>query len=338
MRDDFREGLRRTRPTVRLVERHIPRTRVMTLAVGNGVTHFTYRPPSRIPLARSDFYLLVTDIACDDLLGVMLAEKDPIGPEFYVPLGTAETISDITFYLAAALSIVVLLIDKTAHPQLYGAVQATFAAAVISYFVSGIVIRLYFGARAHSGRVADFVSHVFSVPLVSSPSSGYYNTTAEDSFVRMAASVLENSLFTKSILKKMLQFERARICVYGLAWLWAAIYRSTDLELLAVAAQVLFSEQLLSRWIRMEWLRSRVERLYDDLYALFQSNPNSTSKEFRARVIEGVIRYETGKAQAGVSLSTRIFNKINPGLSKQWETISTRLGIAQPTSPELQNR
>jgi hypothetical protein len=60
----------------------------------------------------------------------------------------------------------------------------------------------------------------------------------------------------------MLRFERARICVHVLAWLWAAVYRGTDLELLAVAAQVLFSEQLLSRWVRMEWLRARVERLY----------------------------------------------------------------------------
>lgn len=262
-----------------------------------------------------------------------MTRNDPIGPEFYVPLATAEKISDAAFYLAAALSIIVLLIDKVSQPKLYGAVQATFAVTVVVFFVTGIVVRTYFATRAHSSRFADFVSNAFAVPLIQFPSEGYYNTPAGDPFMRMGASVLENTLFTKSILGRMLRFERARICVYALAWLWAAVYRATDLELLAVAAQVLFSEQLLSRWVRLEWLRSRVERLYDDLYALIQSTSDSRSKEFRARVIEALIRYETSKAQAALSLSSRVFNKLNPELSARWLSVCAQLGIAPATDP-----
>ncbi|RWA58064.1 hypothetical protein [Mesorhizobium sp.] len=262
-----------------------------------------------------------------------MTRKDPIGPEFYVPLGTAEKVSDVAFYLAAALSIIVLLVDKTTQPKLYQAIQATFALAVIGVFVCGIVIRTYFAARAHSGRIADFVSNAFSVPLVASPSEGYYNTSANDPFLRIGASVLENTLFTKSIVAKMLYFERSRIGIYVFVWLWAVLYRATDLDLLTVAAQVLFSEQLLSRWVRMEWLRSRVERLYDDLYALIQSNSDITSKEFRARVVEGLIRYETSKAQAGLSLSSRVFHKMNADLSQKWQSLSGQLGIAPSKSP-----
>lgn len=257
-----------------------------------------------------------------------MEKSDPVGPEFYVPLGGAERISTVSFYAAAALSIAVLLIDKTIHPEIHAIAQATFAVSVIALFVSGIVIRTYFAARAHSSRMADFVSNAFSVPLVAQPSQGYYTTDAADPFIRMGASVLENSLFTKSIVRKMLRFERSRIAVYALIWFWAAFNRTTDLELLTVAAQVLFSEQIISRWVRMEWLRSRVERLYDDVYALIQSTTNFDSKEFRARVIEAVIRYETSKAQAGLSLSSRIFNRLNAGLSSQWEATASQLGIA----------
>lgn len=256
-----------------------------------------------------------------------MSRKDPVGPEFYVPLGTAERVSDFTFYLAATLSVIVLLVDKATQPKLHEAVQATFAVAVIALFLTGIVIRTYFAARAHSGRIADFVSNAFSVPLVPSPSRGYYNTSTEEPFLRMGASVLENTLFTKAILSKMLRFQRASIVIYVFVWLWALFYRATDLELLTVAAQVLFSEQLLSRWIRMEWLRSRVERLYDDLYALIQSTSDKASKEFRARVVEGLIRYETSKAQAGVSLSSRLFNRMNDDLSVRWQAICSQLGI-----------
>lgn len=265
--------------------------------------------------------------------GNRLKRQDPVGPEFYVPLATAEKVSDAAFYLAAALSIIVLLIDKVSQPKLYGAAQATFAVTVVVFFIAGIVIRTYFASRAHSSRFADFVSNAFSVPLIPSPSEGYYNTPAGDPFMRMGASVLENTLFTKSILGRMLRFERARICLYVLAWLWAAVYRATDLELLAVAAQVLFSEQLLSRWVRMEWLRARVERLYDDLFALIQSSSDTRSKEFRARVIEALIRYETSKAQAALSLSSRIFNKLNPELSTRWQSVCTQLGITPATDP-----
>lgn len=264
-----------------------------------------------------------------------MTREDSIGSEFYVPLGVAEKASNCIFYLAAALSIIVLLVDKTAQSKLHEAVQATFAVAVIGFFIIGIVIRTYFAARAHSGRIADFVSNAFSVPLISSPSEGYYNTSADEPFMRMGGSVLENTLFTKSILVKMLRFERARIGTYVFIWLWAVLYRATDLELLTVAAQVLFSEQLLSRWVRMEWLRSRVERLYDDLYALIQSTSDLASKEFRARVVEALIRYETSKAQAGVSLSSRVFNKMNADLSLKWQTICSQLDIGPTKEPSL---
>ncbi len=262
-----------------------------------------------------------------------MTREDPVGPEFYLPLGRAEKFSDAAFYIAAALSIIVLLIDKNAQPKMYLAAQATFATAVIVFFVSGIVIRTYFAARAQTSRVADFVSNAFSVPLLPSPSTGYYNTPAGEPFLRISTSVLENTLFTKSILGVMLRFERARVCVYLFVWFWAAIYRATDLELLAVAAQVLFSEQLVSRWVRMEWLRSKVERLYDDLYALIQSTANTATKEFRARTIEALVRYEISKAQAALSLSSSTFNKMNPELSRKWRSVCGQLSIAPAGDP-----
>lgn len=262
-----------------------------------------------------------------------MRRKDPIGSDYYAPLAVAERLADVAFYLAAALSILVLLIDKGTQPGLYSATQATFAAVVVAYFLSGIVTRVYFAARAHAKRIADFVSNAFSVPLISTPSVGYYNTPSGDAFRRIGASVLENTLFTKSILGQMLRFERGRVCIYLFAWLWAAVYRATDLDLLTVAAQVLFSEQLLSRWIRMEWLRSSVEGLYDDLYALFLSTSNFEGQHFRARVVEALIRYETSKAQAGLSLSSRIFKRLNANLSEQWNAVSAQLGLMPAPAP-----
>ena len=267
--------------------------------------------------------------------GCSLTRSDPVGQTFYAPLATAENISSAVFYIAAALSIAILVVDRASQPQLSDLMQGTFALAVIGLFVSGIVVKTHFSARAHSKRVADFVSNTFVVPLIPATSQGYYNTTGEDQFVRMGSSVLENALFTKSIVGRMLRFERIRIIVYVLVWLCAVLYRATDLEVVAVAAQVLFSEQLLSRWVRMEWLRSRVEHIHDDLYDLFQASSNHISKEFRARVVEAVILYETSKAQAAVSLSSRLFHSMNADLSQQWEATCVQLGVIPPSSSRL---
>jgi len=252
---------------------------------------------------------------------------DPLGPEFYAPLTKAEIATDIAFYLAGVLSIAILLIDKTSKPQLYDAVQASFIVLAVTFFASGLVVRTYFAARAHTERVADFFSNAFSIPLLSTPSIGYYNTEGVDPYRRMGSALLENALFTKAIVKNMLAFERGRILIYGIIWLWAVLFRATDLGIVAIAAQVIFSEQLVSRWVRMEWLRARTERIFDDIYRLFQSTADADSSEFRARVVEAVVRYETSKAQAGLSLSSKTFDNLNEALSAQWTKIAGQLGI-----------
>jgi hypothetical protein len=114
---------------------------------------------------------------------------------------------------------------------------------------------------------------------------------------------------------------------YGTIWLLLALNRKADLSIVSAAAQVVFSEQILSKWVRMEWLRARVERIYDDTYSLIQSSNAGWSKEYRARVIEYLLRYETRKAQAGISLSSSVFKKMNPALSKRWADTANTLGI-----------
>jgi hypothetical protein len=75
----------------------------------------------------------------------------------------------------------------------------------------------------------------------------------------------------------------------------------------------------------MEWLRTRFERVYDDAYGLIQASGSSGSKEFQARAIDCLLRYETSKSQAGISLSSKIFNETNPALSKEWDGIIKNL-------------
>jgi hypothetical protein len=256
-----------------------------------------------------------------------MTKSDPIGTEYYSPLRSAEIGAEVLFYIAAALSIAALQVDKATYSAAYDGVQSLFAVSVLAVFVLGLAVRLYWSTRAHVKRVSDFISSAFDVALISQPSAGYYNNAEVEPFRRVAASLMENTLFSKSILQKMLVGERIKVAIYAAVWLFAALTRATDLALIAAVAQVIFSEQIISRWVRMEWLRNRVEQVYEDIYSLVQPASNRDTKEFKARTVECLMRYETGKAQAGISLSTRLFKRLNPVLTKQWDETARRLHI-----------
>lgn len=256
-----------------------------------------------------------------------MRKLDPLGREFYIPLRKAEVVHESVFAIAAVLSVLSLLIDKQSHPTMYDVVQTAFVVAVIAVFALGTAIRLYWSPRAHVERMADFLSHSFRARLIATPSVGYYSSDESDTYRRIAAQLLENTFFSKAILASMLLVERSKVIIYAIVWLVAALNRQADLAVIGVVAQVLFSEHILSQWVRMEWLRARVERVYSDLFALFCGATNAESAEFKARVVDSLLRYETGKAQAGVSLSSRVFKNQNAQLTEHWAHQASSLGI-----------
>jgi hypothetical protein len=142
---------------------------------------------------------------------------------------------------------------------------------------------------------------------------------------RIAAQLLENSLCSKTIALEMAKSVRIKTGIYILAWLIAALNRNTDLAIAAVAAQALFGEQVISRWLRLEWLISRIEKNYNDLYRLFQSSPNQNN--FSAMALEFFGVYETAKAYSGITLSSKDFNRLRPSLTKDWERIKLTIGL-----------
>lgn len=137
--------------------------------------------------------------------------------------------------------------------------------------------------------------------------------------------MLENSHFSKAIALRMARLERAKIAVYALAWLLGLLSRQTDLGILVAASQAVFSEQVVSKWLRLEWLRIRFEKTDDDVYRLFQSRP--AAPKFYAMTLESLGLYETAKAHGAVTLSSRLFRQLNDELSAEWERIKRALKV-----------
>jgi hypothetical protein len=254
-----------------------------------------------------------------------MSRSDPIRTSHYESVSRADTFSDWLFYAATALTLVFPFVERATHPILFDWVQYLFAVAVVLLFGIGLVSRLYLVPRAENMRRKDFFSSAMGVPLTHQKTDGYYNNDLTDPSRRMAAQVLENSHFSKSIILCMLWVERTKISVYIVVWLLCVIYRGTDLGWIVAATQVIFGEQLLSKYLRMEWLRDKCEDTYKDVFSLFQAGTNES--HFKAAVLEAVTSYESAKANAGIVLSSKVFNKLNGKLSIEWSEIKATLNI-----------
>lgn len=250
---------------------------------------------------------------------------DPIRDRYFSAAKVADGVSNWLYYGAAALSFAALLVDKKETPYAYDIVQGTLVLAVIAVFVSGLVIRLYLTPRAEDMRRKDLFSKAFGVPLTHEQSTGYYNNEQTQPIRFMGVAYMENSFFSKAVLLKMAWRERVKGTVYIVIFLVAVLNRNTDLAFAATAAVAIFSEQVVSRWLRLEWLRSRCEATYDCLYALFQSSP--TLSVLQAKVLEAATLYETSKANGGIVLSENIFLDLNPKLSDEWEQVKKTLKL-----------
>lgn len=124
---------------------------------------------------------------------------------------------------------------------------------------------------------------------------------------------------------RMAHRERIKVAVYALIWLVLLHNRRTDLGWIVAASQAIFSEQILSKLFRLEWLRIRFERTFDDVFRLFQTKPSV--EQFKAHALDALTMYEAAKANAGITLSSKIFDDLNPTLSTEWDNIKATLKI-----------
>lgn len=254
-----------------------------------------------------------------------MSRSDPIRISHFDAVERAENASDRLFLLNAILSFCTLLIDQKTHPDVYNVVLLLFGISVIAMFALGLILRLYLIPRAEDKRRQDFFSSACNVSLIHQQTDGYYNNDVKDPIKRMAAQVLENSLFSKEIALRMARRERVKIVIYALIWLALLHNRRTDMGWIVAASQALFSEQILSKWFRLEWLRVRFEKTFDDVYKLFQTRPSIA--QFNAHALDSLSMYETAKSNAAVTLSSTIFDDLNPTLSAEWERVKATLGI-----------
>ncbi|MDH6273767.1 hypothetical protein GUK36_29725 [Rhizobium leguminosarum] len=256
-----------------------------------------------------------------------MPKVDTVGKNYYDPLAQMDAIGGWLFWAISLLSIAVLFVDKAAYPIVHMALQIVFLIFALLFFLHGQIQNIYLFPRAEDTRRQETLSNSFNVTLTHEETVGYFNNDQTSPLRRLAANAMESAFFTRAIVRKMLRTERITTVGYLVIWFALMAYRSTDLELLGVAAQALFSGEIIGRLIRLEWLRIRTEQLFDNFNRMFAGGQSISKPIIQAQVVEFFTFYETTKSTAGILLSSKIFHENNKAWTAEWEQIRARLGI-----------
>ena len=254
-----------------------------------------------------------------------MPRSDPIRDRYYKSVERAYRATEALFYAGALLSFGSVLVNQETFPRLYENVLILFVLDVASFFVLGMLTRFYFTPRAEQKRRQDFLTHAFGVSLTYENTVDYYNNDFGDASKKLGAQVLENSFFSKELVRRAAYFERIRTVGYFIVWSVLLVSRRTDYGVVLAATQAVFSEQILSKLIRLEWFRAKCEKVHDDVYRLFQSS--AAVDKFLPMALESLLLYETAKSNAGIVIPSGLFHRANRELSAQWQEIRSRLNL-----------
>lgn len=235
-----------------------------------------------------------------------------------------DKINIFLFWSSVILSFALLYLSNPTY-KTWG--NVLFILVTILLFACDNFLNLYLLRRAENKRRVHLLSNAFNVPMDNEETNKYYNNNQEPSILKLGANAFENSLFTSRVSKVMVINKGIIILISVTIWLALMLFRETSLELLGIIGLTLFSSNIFTNWLRVLILYIDTERIYEDFHHLFLQLANEDNVVFKARILNLVIRYECTKASMGANLSTKIFNKLNPEISLEWEKIKKKLSI-----------
>lgn len=245
--------------------------------------------------------------------------------EHYEKLNLVDKFNNRLFWLVAFLSLLIFFLKE--YQEIRTVVTYIFIISTILYFIVDNYLSIYLIPSVEGKRRLHLISKSLDIPLDSETTNKYYNNNIEPSILKLGANIFENTLFAKEVTLRMCVIERIKILLYVLFWVAALLFRTYDLEFLSIISQTLFATTLLTKWLKLEFLRSKNEQIYKCLYDLFLLYNENNDEKLIAKFLDCFVSYESAKAYSGIKQSSKIFFEINDKYSEVWEKIKENLNI-----------
>lgn len=245
--------------------------------------------------------------------------------KYYKQIDRYQVTSTILFWFNALISL--LIFFENGIETLKSFFTISFIVMTVLYFVVDNYLSVFLIPNVEEKRRTHLLSNSLGIQLDNETTNLYYNNDIQPSIVRLGANVLENSLFAKRVTGEMLKRETIIIFIYAIIWIVCLSIRNTDIELVSIASQTLFASTIIPSWVKLLMLHNQNERIHNELYRLFLMKKDTPQKILFPLVIDSFVKYESAKAYSGVKQSTKIFHKINPEVTREWEQIKNTLKL-----------
>ena len=247
--------------------------------------------------------------------------------KYYQPIETIEVWIIRLFWSCVLLSIAVLYSDTIPTQWAQQIPGIIFVFVVLTHFILSLYNRFCLIPSAERQRRKQLLSDSFQVPLTPESTQGYYNNPIAPSIARLGANILESAFFAKRICAEMAKRERIKIWSYIIIWISIMVCRNTSIGFILILTQFIFSGEIIVKWLNLEVLRSRNEKIYNNLYSVFLHQVDLTKNSGISDILNSFASYEAAKEAASIKQSSKIFFKLNEELSKEWELICRKLKI-----------
>jgi hypothetical protein len=242
---------------------------------------------------------------------------------YYSQAAQLELIGTCFFWINAFLSLSVIF-SEALPSTLQSLIPLIFISFVLIQFVISQINRFYLIPQAERMRRKQMLSNAFSTPLSHDKTSLYYNNDYPPSIKRLGANIMENALFSSEVVAKILVLKRRCIGVYLVIW-WVLAFSSASLDVIIWIIQIIFSSEIIVQWFSLEILHRRQKHIYEELHTHFLHKTGDNSPGAIATILDSFASYESAKSSASCLLSTKVFNKLNPKLTKKWEQVRNEL-------------
>lgn len=175
-------------------------------------------------------------------------------------------------------------------------------------------------------RTAQFAD-AFGVACDHPVRNGYYNTSLQPGLRRLLATTCECAGLTKEILLEMFTVHLFKVVGFGMIFLTYVTYWKTDASIVAVAAQTLFSGNLLGTLVEMIRYTQKVQRTEQALVNIFRTSADLDDPHTMAIGIAAHVDYECAKEEAAILLDSKIYERLNPSYTERWSRLRIEFKI-----------
>lgn len=243
---------------------------------------------------------------------------------YYAPANKFNKISNFLFYLNLSISFILLLKLPT---EVKESLTMVLIVMTLLYALFSNLTSFYYLPRAEEKRKTHLISNAFQIRMDGEETQLYYNNSLREPIPRLGANVLEDTLFSKKVSRKMIFKEISLVAIYIVLGIIVCLKRDSNLDFILWISQTLFSTVIISNVIKLINFKRKCECIYDEIYKIFLDRDEISTVKFNAYILDTFSKYECVKFQCGVMLSSNTFYKLNPSLSQEWKEIKKQLKI-----------